>query len=83
VLTRSDILGGLTDKEGETAAKDAMQKRFETAHPTEMLDSVLARMIDCQCHTIPVLRDGYRFSLPIGGWTVIRQNRTCTLAFST
>jgi Zn-dependent protease len=58
VLTRNDLMTGLT-KAGPTAAVgDFMQRKFRTANPTEMAENVLARLQDCQCRTIPVVRNG-------------------------
>jgi predicted transcriptional regulator len=35
-----------------------MQRQFATADPHEMLESVLARLQNCNCHSLPVVRDG-------------------------
>jgi len=58
VLTRSDILGVLTDRGEGAAVRDAMQGHFVTAHPAEMLDAALARMQDGHRRALPVVRGG-------------------------
>jgi Zn-dependent protease/CBS domain-containing protein len=58
VLTRSDIVGALKGQGDQATVRDAMQEQFETAHPAEMLDAVLARIQAGQYHALPVVRDG-------------------------
>jgi predicted transcriptional regulator len=35
-----------------------MHSEFVVASPTEMLDVVVRRLAECECHTMPVLQDG-------------------------
>jgi len=44
VLTRSDVVRGLSADGGEASVASAMHRGFATAHPSDMLESVLARL---------------------------------------
>lgn len=58
VLTRRDLLTALA-KEGERGqVGQAMQKNFQVAEPTEMLEHVMTRLQDCECLSMPVVRNG-------------------------
>jgi Mg/Co/Ni transporter MgtE len=46
----------LAEKGGRAPVAEAMQSRFETADPTEMLESAFHRLQTCDCHALPVLR---------------------------
>jgi len=58
VLTRSDLLAGLAQKGPDATVQEFMRRDFMTADPLEMLESALARLQECQCHTVPVVRNG-------------------------
>jgi CBS domain-containing protein len=58
VLTQKQLLAALTQKgPGETVA-DVMQREFETADPSEMLEMAFQRLAACACHTVPVASNG-------------------------
>jgi Zn-dependent protease len=58
VLTRSDLLDGLT-RNGRGAPVGAhMRRECATADASEMLESVLARLQGRDCHTMPVVERG-------------------------
>lgn len=59
VLTRQDLLTALSHKGPQTLVEEVMQRRFETADPGEMLESVFARLQNCDCHSLPVVRNGH------------------------
>jgi len=56
VLTRHDLMKALAEKGGRAPVADAMQQRFETAEPAEMLERAFHRLQTCDCHTLPVMR---------------------------
>lgn len=58
VLTRSDLLAGLAQRGPDATVQDYMRRDFITADPLEMLETALARLQECQCHTVPVVRNG-------------------------
>ncbi len=58
VLTRGDLLKNLAQKGRQAHVVEAMNERFETADPSEMLEIALARLQSCHCRTLPVLRNG-------------------------
>lgn len=58
VLTRSDLLKMLSQRGPGVRVEEAMQRKFETADPNEMLESVFARLQACGCHTLPLVRNG-------------------------
>lgn len=57
VLTRADLIRGLTAHGADAQVASAMSRTFETADPGEMLESALQRMQSCECSSVPVLRD--------------------------
>lgn len=58
VLTRVDLIGALAKRGPATLAGDVMQREFQTADPTEMTESVLARLQASRCPSMPVLHQG-------------------------
>jgi CBS domain-containing protein len=57
VLTRSDVVRGLSRDGAEASVASAMHRGFVTAHPTDMLESVLAQLELPKAPPIVVLRD--------------------------
>jgi Zn-dependent protease/predicted transcriptional regulator len=58
MLTRADLVKGLT-RSGRTATvEEAMKRDCPTAEASEMLETVLARIQGGDCHTLPVLENG-------------------------
>jgi Zn-dependent protease/predicted transcriptional regulator len=58
ILTRSNLLSGLTASERPAQVAEVMQREFETVEASEMLESAFRRLQTCQCHTLPVLWRG-------------------------
>ncbi len=58
VLTRSDLVKGMTDGGTDTLVGAVMQRSFATAHPSEMLDVALARLQSSSCRALVVVRGG-------------------------
>ena len=58
ILTRHDLIVGLTQRGQDTLVGDTMQREFETVDASEMLETSFRRLQSCQCHTGPVLRHG-------------------------
>ena len=42
----------------EAPVSQFMQRQFESAEPTEMLNAAFERLQSCECYTMPVLRGG-------------------------
>jgi Zn-dependent protease len=63
ILTRADLLSSLAKHGREAPISEVMQKEFETADPHEMLEGVFARLQECNCHTLPVVRNGQLIGL--------------------
>lgn len=58
VLTRADLLTGLA-KNGQAAlVGDVMQRNVRTAGAAEMVETVLGRLREEDCRTLPVVKDG-------------------------
>jgi CBS domain-containing protein len=57
VLTRSDVVRGLSGGHGEASVANAMHRRFATARPADMLESVLSDLQLPEAVPIVVLRD--------------------------
>lgn len=58
ILTRSNLLAGLSQYGPEQLVTSVMQRDFDTAEPTEMLEAVLERLAKSPSRTMPVLQDG-------------------------
>jgi Zn-dependent protease len=58
VLTQGDLLVALAQRGNETSVTDVMQREVHKADSHDMLESVLARLEECRCHTLPVMHDG-------------------------
>ncbi len=58
VLTRSDLLKALASEGKNVLVSEVMQRDFQTVAPSEMLETGFARLQNCQCHTLPVVRNG-------------------------
>lgn len=58
ILTRNDLLAALASLDREVSVSEIMQRDFESADATEMLETAFLRLQACECHTVPVLRDG-------------------------
>ncbi len=58
VLTREDLLKAIARMGLDAPVSEVMQKEFETADPAEMLEPAFMRLQTCDCHALPVVRDG-------------------------
>jgi len=58
VLTRGNLIAGLSEHGSEAIVASVMDRRFVTAHPAEMLAVALDRLQECACRSIPVIADG-------------------------
>ena len=58
ILTRNDLLVGLTQHGQDRLVGDTMQREFESVDASEMLEVAFRRLQNCQCRTAPVLRRG-------------------------
>jgi Zn-dependent protease/CBS domain-containing protein len=55
IITRDDLAKALSHVAGDTPVSEVMQREFLTAAPDEPLTTVLERLRECQCHSLPVL----------------------------
>ncbi len=58
ILTRANLLSGLTQGGPDQLVTSIMERQFETAEPNEMLEAVLNRMATSPVRTMPVMQDG-------------------------
>lgn len=58
VLTRSDLIAALSSRGPEVPVQEVMRRDFTIADPFEMLETAFQRLQECQCHTLPVVRNG-------------------------
>ena len=58
VLTRTDLLVALQQHGQMTSVSQVMRRDVQVADAFEMLETVSARLQECGCHTLPVLRNG-------------------------
>jgi Zn-dependent protease/CBS domain-containing protein len=57
VLMRDALLRALADGRGDVPVQDVMERNFASVTPDESLEHAMARLHECHCHTLPVLRD--------------------------
>jgi Zn-dependent protease/CBS domain-containing protein len=57
VLTRADLVKGLTQTGADTPVAAAMTSHFDCAEPSEMLEGAVQRLQASSCPALPVLRD--------------------------
>ena len=58
VLLRSDVLKALAQRASDWRVRDIMRREFEVVDASDMLDTALARLQSCNCHTLPVTSRG-------------------------
>lgn len=58
ILTRAALIDGLAHRGPQARVRDVMVRKFETAHPHELLAGVFARLQQCDCHSAPVVAEG-------------------------
>ncbi len=58
VMTQTDLLKALSEPDRHPTIKSAIQEKFMTVDSLEMLESAFAKLKNCNCHTLPVMRDG-------------------------
>ena len=58
ILTRADLLAALARHDEDSPVEKIMHPRFQAADSGDMLDTVLARLQECDCHTLPVMHHG-------------------------
>jgi CBS domain-containing protein len=63
ILTKSNLLAGLSQYGPEQLVTTAMQREFEKAEPNEMLEAVLNRLATSPARVMPVLQDGHLVGL--------------------
>lgn len=63
VLTRSNVLRGLTERGPQTPIAEMMHREFEIFDSYEMLEVAFARLQACQCQTVPVTHGGHLVGL--------------------
>lgn len=58
ILTRANVLSGLSKTGPEQLVTSVMEREFDTAEPNEMLEGVLNRLALSKTRVMPVLQDG-------------------------
>ena len=58
VLTRGDLLIALQQRGQAALVGEVMRRDVQIADALEMLETVSARLQECSCHTLPVVRQG-------------------------
>ncbi len=58
VLTRAGLIRALSEAGNTAPVGEAMQREFHTASPFDMAEGILARLQECNCHSLPVVQNG-------------------------
>lgn len=58
VLRQTDLLKALSTQDAQATVASITHKDVTTVETTEMLDAVVAKLNECQCHLLPVTRGG-------------------------
>jgi Zn-dependent protease/predicted transcriptional regulator len=76
VLPRADLLKALAHGRQNDQVRDIMREQFEVVDPGTMLEQASTQLQNCDCHTLPVVRDGQLVGLVtmenIGEFMMIR-----------
>jgi Zn-dependent protease len=54
ILTQTDLLKALSDRDRHPTIKSAMQQKFSTVDSLDMLENAFAKLKECNCYTLPV-----------------------------
>lgn len=63
VMTRADLLTSLAQGKQGAQIADVMRRDFETVEASSMLERASAQLQSCDCHTLPVTRNGQLIGL--------------------
>jgi len=84
VLTRADLIGALSAQNLQRPVAEVMQRDFQVADSSDMLEGAMERLQACACHTLPVVHDGQLVGLVtmdnIGEFVMIHAALTGTQA---
>ena len=58
ILTQTDLMRALSQRDQHPTVASAIQKDFVTVDSFEMLETALAKLQNCNCHTLPVVHNG-------------------------
>ena len=58
ILTQVQLMSKLQSIEENSPVAEIMEQSFTTVDGDEMLEGAFRKLSECQCHTVPVLRDG-------------------------
>ena len=58
MLTRGDLIGALSAQNTQQPVAGVMQREFQVADSSDMLEAAMERLQACACHTLPVVHDG-------------------------
>jgi CBS domain-containing protein len=58
ILTQSDLIKALSTSDRHSTVTSAVQREFVTVDSLDMLEIAFAKLRDCNCHTLPVTRNG-------------------------
>jgi Zn-dependent protease/predicted transcriptional regulator len=58
VLTQTDLMKALGERDRHPSVTTAVQKSFTTVDSLEMLETAFAKLKNCDCHTLPVTHNG-------------------------
>ena len=54
ILTQTDLMKALSDRKQHPTVASVIQKNFVTVDSLDMLEAALAKLKNCNCHTLPV-----------------------------
>lgn len=58
MLRQTDLLTALSQQDAQETVDSVTRRDVATVDVSEMLDAVVDKLNDCECHTLPVTRDG-------------------------
>ena len=58
VLTQPALIRGLTEKGRDAPVADVMERNFQLAELSEMIEPAFLRLQTCNCSTLPVIDAG-------------------------
>ncbi|MBM3321617.1 MAG: site-2 protease family protein [Candidatus Eisenbacteria bacterium] len=56
ILTQDGLFKALAERGKETPVSEVMDRSFQTAHPSDLMQSVFLRLQECRCHSLPIVQ---------------------------
>jgi Zn-dependent protease len=56
ILTQDVLFKALAERGKDAPVSEVMDRSFQTAHPSDLMQSVFLRLQECRCHSLPIVQ---------------------------